>query len=81
MPRRFNAQLKSGRGLDHSQIVCWQWHADHHCGRCTVEVFGLAALDDGTAEDVEGNPVYALYGWDEIETPLSCGSCREIIAE
>jgi len=44
----------------------WTWDAAFYCSACTRERFG-AALDDGTAEDSEGNQPHPVAPWDEAE--------------
>jgi hypothetical protein len=33
------------------------------------------------AKDAEGNPVGAIFAWDEWEGTLACGTCHEVIRE
>ena len=62
--------------------IAFTYEADHHCPRCTVARFG----PDCEGTDGEGNPVGALFPWDEWHEPseplpqvLACGTCGDEI--
>jgi hypothetical protein len=64
--------------------IAYGYEADWHCPECTAARFGPACEGD----DAEGNPVSALFPWDEWIEPdetgrqtLACGTCGAIIAE
>lgn len=71
--------------------IAYTFDADIHCPNCTRERFGrcshgfIACPDDAhdpmTYTDSEGNTVGIIAPWDEIETPVSCGTCSELILE
>lgn len=61
--------------------IGYTYDADHHCPECADE----AGMTGDNAEDSEGNPVGALFSWDEwwdtdgrCES-LHCGDCGELI--
>lgn len=62
--------------------MAYTYDAAHHCEGCAAERFGWDADGFITGEDGEGNPVRALYGWEEWHEPsiagvqvLSCDTC------
>ena len=51
------------------------YEADLHCRFHAEEQFGREALDNGTAEDSDGNTVSACFTWDECDNPDYCSEC------
>jgi len=69
--------------------IGYTYEADHHCRQCAGNRFGtdwLTGFVLDSARDREGNPVGAVFSWDEWFEPsmaevqtLTCGTCmREI---
>lgn len=60
--------------------VAYTYNADVHCPGCAAAA-GMD-LDDDRCVDSEGNPVHAIFAWDETPPEgLYCGDCRgEIVA-
>lgn len=71
--------------------IAYTFEADYHCPDCTLERFGRDSRGDIAgegAEDAEGNPIGAVFPWDEWFEPtesgpqtLACGTCGEVIEE
>ena len=62
-------------------IIAYTYEGDIHCCQCAQKRFG-AALDDGTAQDGEGNPVHPVFAGDEIcEIHETCANCGEYVYE
>lgn len=61
--------------------IAYTYEADYHCENCTRERFG----DDCEGTDGEGNPVGAVFSWDEWYNigegtqVLACGDCGAIL--
>jgi len=58
----------------HDNVRHYTYEADQHCTDHADDRFG-DALQDGTAEDSEGNPVGACFTWNECEDPDYCAEC------
>jgi len=58
----------------HQNICHYTYEADLHCVDHADDRFG-DKLQDGTAEDSEGNPVGAHFTWDECEDRDYCSEC------
>jgi hypothetical protein len=63
------------------QPIAYTFEADYHCEACTRARFPTT---EGT--DCEGNPVGAVFPWDEWGDPedereqwLTCGTCHGVI--
>ena len=65
--------------------IAYTYEANYHCEACTLARFGYGA--DGfigtDSEDNEGNPIGAVFSWDDWCEPseplpqiLSCGTCH-----
>lgn len=74
--------------MSHLDPIAYTYEADYHCPDCTEEAFGRneGGFIAEDAEDGEGNPVGAVFCWDEwwepsIEEPQSlvCGDCLTVI--
>jgi hypothetical protein len=52
----------------------YTYEASQHCRFHAEERFGIEALDNGTAEDSEGNAVGACFTWDECDDD-TCDEC------
>jgi hypothetical protein len=67
--------------------IAYTYEADVHCPACCRVKFGDEYEDIPDARDSEGNPIGALFGWDEWydvgcgNQTLSCGDCGKIIDE
>lgn len=63
-----------------SKPIAYTYEADTHCPGCTLERFGFCPPSE-TQHDREGNPVGAVFPWDEWHEPgtgaftLVCGTC------
>jgi hypothetical protein len=62
------------------QPIAYTYEADVHCPECATERFG-AGLDAAETEDTEGNPIGAVFTWDEWTDGAWCGDCHEMIIE
>jgi hypothetical protein len=70
--------------MSHLDPIAYTYEADTHCPACAIARFGT---EDGRpwppedAEDREGNPVGAVFPWDDEPDGLYCGTCHGTIAE
>ena len=68
-----------GRGIMHPPIA-YTYEADTHCPDCTDKRF---PRDIEAAVDSEGNPIGAVFSWDEWYNivygaqTLNCGDCHD----
>lgn len=71
--------------------IAYTYEADAHCPPCAIARFGHEPGHNWPPEDArdrEGNPVGAIWPWDEFHEPaesgrftLSCGTCQGTITE
>lgn len=69
--------------MNATDIVGYAYDADEHCEPCAYDRFG-ATLEDGTAEDSEGNPVHPIFADHEpsdVWRGCYCGDCGDVIVE
>ncbi len=61
--------------------IAYTYEASEHCPACAEERFGVGpgGFIAENAEDNDGNPVGAVFPWDEWDRPLTCGTCLESI--
>lgn len=67
--------------------VGYTFEADIYCPDCTAERFPpcddheeiACSLCNPDEVDDEGNPIHAVFEWDESDYEEHCGSCGEII--
>jgi len=66
--------------------IAYTYEADHHCPTCTEARFGKDERGDIAgegSEDSEGNPIGAIFSWDEWSTEpgdtLACGNCHDVL--
>lgn len=71
--------------MGHMDPIAYTYEADYHCPACTEQRFGRSARGFIAEEshDNEGNPVGAVFPWDEWcesselgRQVLSCGTCH-----
>lgn len=55
--------------------VAYTYEADYHCPGCAEERFGLDTHSEVSGEDREGNPVHAVFSWNEGWQGHACGTC------
>ena len=63
--------------------IAYTYEADTHCPACTEKRFGRSKRGFIAEEsfDNEGNPVGAVFPWDEWEGGLFCGTCFDTIRD
>jgi hypothetical protein len=69
--------------------IAYTYEADHHCPACARARFGADehGFPPESARDGEGNPVGAVFSWDEWQNigegsqTLACGTCGAILDE
>ena len=72
--------------------IAYTYEADYHCPRCTEARFGRdetgTIAPQETSIDSEGNPVGAVFSWDEWWEPtepghqtLTCTDCFDVLDE
>jgi hypothetical protein len=55
--------------------IAWQYEASVHCVSCAEARWGESLNDEHTV-DREGNTVYPIFDWDEVNLcGESCGTC------
>lgn len=61
--------------------IVYTYEADYHCPACTIARFGADEYGNvpDDAVDSEGNPIGAMWEWDEHDSPLLCGTCLQEI--
>jgi hypothetical protein len=90
-PRARSARSSSrGSSNGHLEPIAYTYEADYHCPGCAVARFG-ADVNGYAAGDVdrwEGNPVGAVFPWDEWlpcddagAQTLACGTCGAVLDE
>jgi hypothetical protein len=71
--------------------VAYTYEADYHCPACAIDRFGREPARPWVREDAtdrEGNPVGAVFSWNEWCEPSepgqqvpTCGTCLGVIEE
>ena len=64
--------------------IAYTYEADTHCPACAFERFGRnerGFIAESPTVDNEGNPIGAVFSWDEYDEGLYCGDCHGTIRE
>lgn len=71
--QQVSMQKKEGADMT-LQPIGYTYEADVHCLECAYARFGNT-LDDPQTKDSEGNPIHAIFEWDEDAPNEVCGDC------
>jgi len=63
--------------------IAYTYEADTHCPACAESRFGRSARGfiAKDATDDEGNPVGAVFEWDECPDGIVCGTCGGVVRD